>query len=329
MPAFDPNAYAERNSVDRLPRLDLLGLHAALVAAAIAVAATASWPLLLLLLVLWPAIAALHHGALAQLHEAVHRQLVRSRALNEALGVAIGTWSLTPMSVYRYVHARHHAHLCDEHDPEFWPYNLPDASRARRRAYAAAELLFGFVVTPMLYTLRTLRAWPRHARRTRRRLVFELALLAGCWGAALTVVAACGWWLPFAAAVLVPGWLTGVLQTLRKFGEHLGLAGDSILTTTRSVVYDGAFGRLLSSTQLHVERHATHHRWPRIPYRNLPAATDDLRANGPGGRFYPSHARAVGEALHHLRDPRVGRQWVAAGRGAGMQQVAPDGERAS
>ncbi|MFM2159360.1 MAG: hypothetical protein RLZZ124_1834, partial [Cyanobacteriota bacterium] len=49
--------------------------------------------------------------ALTRLHESAHGMLSRSRALNEAQGILIGTLALTPLSVYRFVHARHHACL--------------------------------------------------------------------------------------------------------------------------------------------------------------------------------------------------------------------------
>jgi len=55
----------------------------------------------------------------------------------------VGTASLTPLSVYRYVHSMHHAHLGRPRDPEFWPYSLPEASRLVRVLYVALELSIG------------------------------------------------------------------------------------------------------------------------------------------------------------------------------------------
>lgn len=275
-----------------------------------------AWPLAVLC---WPVIAWQQHAGLVRLHEAAHGMLGRTRRSNELLGVAIGTLSLTPLSVYRDVHARHHAHLGGPLDPEFWPYNLPHASRARRLAYAWSELLLGVAVTPALYSLRTLRAWSQHRRRTRRRLLLEWAILFAFWTAVLFAVHRAGWWLPFAIAVLIPAWLTGAMQTLRKFIEHLGLAGGSILTSTRTVVYRGRLGRLLSKSQVHVEHHGTHHRWPRIPSRELPEATARAIARGEPMRCHRTHLAALRDMLPHLADPRVGAQWLANGRGAGMR----------
>jgi fatty acid desaturase len=106
---------------------------------------------------LWLAWAWSAHAALARLHEAVHWMLSRSQLRNELHGLAIGTLAWTPLSVYRHVHARHHAHLGRPADPEFRPYSLTGAPLWLRRGYAWAELLGGFVVTPALYTVHSAR----------------------------------------------------------------------------------------------------------------------------------------------------------------------------
>ena len=257
------------------------------------------------------ALAWIDHAALARLHEAVHGMLSKSRVVNEAAGVAIGTFALTPMSVYRYMHARHHAHLGGIRDPEFWPYSEVDAPRARRVAYAWAELLFGWIFTPFLYSMRTARAWPLHGALMRRRLVSEWAWLAIAWTTLLVVVHTQAWWGYFVAGHLIPAWIAGSLQTVRKFTEHLGMHGDSIFSMTRTVPTKSWLRRALSATQLHVDHHATHHRYPRIAHTELPAATQALLAEDDAGewRTFGSYAAAVCDALRHVADPRVGPQW--------------------
>ena len=112
-----------------------------------------------------PILAWLSHAALTRLHESVHGMFSRRRWVNDSAGVAIGTFAFTPFSVYRYVHARHHAYLGRPEDPEFRPYGLPEASRTKRVSYAWAELLLGFLVTPFLYSWRTARAWLKRELR--------------------------------------------------------------------------------------------------------------------------------------------------------------------
>lgn len=262
----------------------------------------------------WCAIAWMDHAALTRLHESAHGMLSRSRALNEAQGILIGTLALTPLSVYRFVHARHHACLGREGDPEFWPYNDPGASRALRVAYAWAELAIGWILTPALYSLRTMRAWRFVPASQHRRLVAEWALLVAFWSITVAVVAANGWWEWFIVAHLAPAWLAGTMQTVRKFTEHLGMHGESIVSMTRTVVYRGAVGQAASASQLHVEHHAAHHRHARIPHYALPEATELVYAAETAGRRFPTHLHAIADMLPSLADPKVGPQWTLRGR---------------
>ncbi|MGI9516166.1 MAG: fatty acid desaturase, partial [Pirellulaceae bacterium] len=199
-------------------------------------------------------------------------------------------------------------------DPEFWPYNLPGSPRSLRLFYAWLELLFGWIVTPWLYSIRTTRAWPALNHATRRRLVIEWLFLAVFWAA---ILAAVGWtntWTWFLVGHFVPAWITGSVQTLRKFTEHLGRFGNTIQEMTRTVVYTRPLGRAASSSQLHVEHHGTHHRWPRIPYHNLPAATPMVYKDAQPGMVFPNHLAAIRDMLPHLADPKLGPQWIAAGQ---------------
>lgn len=254
----------------------------------------------------------MHHAALTQMHEAGHGTLWKNRLVNEAHGVLIGTLALIPMSVYRYVHARHHAHLGNERDPEFWPYNLTESPRRVRVLYAWSEIFIGWLLTPLLYSVRTARSWRLVPRRQRPRIVAEWAVIAVFWSAVLLVVIRRGWVEPFLIAVVIPAWLAGSVQTLRKFTEHLGMHGDTILTMTRTVGYRGAAGRAASRTQRHVDHHGTHHRHARIPFYELPRATEEIYGEEGARRLFRSHWEAVLDMLPHLLDPKVGPQWRCA-----------------
>jgi fatty acid desaturase len=284
-------------------------LAAGLVHAGLVVLAVAAWRagLTVALPPLWVALAWSSHAALVRLHEAVHRMLSPSRVRNELHGILIGTLAWTPMSVYRHVHARHHAYLGRPADPEFRPYSLTAAPLWLRRGYAWTELIAGAVFTPALYTWRTLAAWSELRPGVRRRLLSELLVLLAFWAALVQLVTVHGWWPEFAVAHLVPAWLAGVLQTVRKFTEHLGMHGDSIPSMTRWVEHRRWPGRILSRSQLFVDHHGTHHRWPRIPWFALPNATPLARRDV--GPPFPAYLPAVRDALRHLRDPRVGPQW--------------------
>lgn len=266
------------------------------------------WPVCV---VLWGFVAWMNHAALARLHEAAHGMLTRSRLANELLGMAIGIASLTPLTVYRHVHARHHAHLGRRQDPEFRPYNQPGSPRWLRVLYAWLELLFGWIFTPALYSIRTARAFPSLARSLRWRLLMEWGILLGFWVALLLVVHHTKTWKWFLVGHLVPAWIAGSLQTVRKFTEHLGRMGDTVYGMTRTVVYVGPVGRAASRSQLYVDHHATHHRWARIPYHNLPLATKIVYAelDEASAKTFSNHWAAIADMLPHLLDPKIGPQW--------------------
>jgi hypothetical protein len=143
---------------------------------------------------------------------------------------------------------------------------------ALRVAYAWAELVFGWALTPALYSYRTMKSWRALQRSQRKRLVCEWSALVAFWCVILAIVQINGWWEWFIVMHLAPAWLAGSMQTVRKFTEHLGMFGDTIVSMTRTVVY---------------------------PHQC-------------NGRVFPNHARAVLDMLTNLSDPRVGPQWRAA-----------------
>ncbi|MFG0305689.1 MAG: fatty acid desaturase family protein [Phycisphaerales bacterium JB040] len=281
-------------------------MHLGAIAGAIWLWPTPYWPAVV---PCWIVAAWMNHAALTMLHEAAHASLWKSKPLNELHGVLIGTLALIPLSVYRYVHARHHAHLGRERDPEFWPYNLTSAPRALRIAYAWAELALGFLLTPLLYSVRTAFSWKSVPARHRPRLLMEWAVILVVWPAAIAAILSLGWLELFVVGWLVPAWIAGTAQTVRKFTEHLGMHGDTILTMTRTVAYTKPLGQAASRTQRHVDHHATHHQRARIPFYNLPEATRHAYGREPEARLYHSHAEAVLDMLPHLLNPKVGPQW--------------------
>ena len=132
------------------------------------------------------------------------------------------------------------------------------------------------------------------------------------WTSALTIVISNGWWTGFVVGFVVPAWAAGTVQTLRKFTEHLGMHGASILAMTRTVAYRGRVGRAASRSQLHVDHHGTHHRYARIPFTDLPEATEIVYGESEASPLFRSHLAAARDMLPHLLDPKVGPQWQDA-----------------
>ena len=106
------------------------------------------WPMLLLIC---PAISGLMFVFVLSFHDASHGRLYPLHWLNELHGHIVGTFSCVPLAVYRYAHARHHAQLGREGDPELWPFNSPRIARPLRIIAAAAEIFLGVVYTPLLF----------------------------------------------------------------------------------------------------------------------------------------------------------------------------------
>jgi len=109
---------------------------------------------------------------------------------------------------------------------------------------------------------------------------------------------------------VVPGILAGNMHSLRKYVEHMGLAGSTPLGSTRSVVPAGRLGRLVAFSMLNISYHGIHHRYAMIPQERLPELADWLAPTQadelPPYRHY---AGAFRDMVRSLADPRIGAQW--------------------
>jgi fatty acid desaturase len=256
------------------------------------------------------------HGLLIGFHEASHGLLRKSRRLNEFDGVLIGIFSFLPFSLYRVVHQMHHIHLATEKDTELWPFVLTKAPRWARRLAAFLELTVGLFYSPFIF-LRVF-VHPRtlvRNRRVRRRIWLELALSFVVWGGVLGTVAFWGGWKYFLWLYLVPAMIAANLQTWRKYVEHLGLTGNTVNSSTRSIVPRSWLGNLFAYTLLHEPYHGVHHENAALPHRWLPQFTAILTPKGPGERApFISYRQALPDLIRSLGDPRVGAQWRDASR---------------
>src|SRR4051794_9860548 len=112
------------------------------------VAVEKCWPLLLLI---WLPLAAIDFVLVLAFHDASHGRFHPVHWMNEAYGHFMGTIMWTPLNVYRYAHARHHAQLGRPGDPELWPYSAPGTPRWFRVLAAFLEISVGVVYTPILF----------------------------------------------------------------------------------------------------------------------------------------------------------------------------------
>jgi fatty acid desaturase len=282
-------------------------LHVGCMAAAVLTWNAGLWPLTI---VCWAICAHVGHSKLIAFHEASHGTLNPRWLVNEFQGIMLGTTILVPLSSYRLVHGRHHAYLGTESDLELWPFVNPKVPRWQRILAAVGELVFGFFYTPIVFLHGVLVA-KKIPKPQVRRLIWEYANCVVVWAVVLYVINRNGWWEPFFVGYGVQALIAGNLQSIRKFTEHVGLMGDSILTTTRTVVDKSHYGEAMSRSMLRIDYHGTHHRYAKVPYYHLPAATPYVY----DGKvecvpIFPTYLSAMWDMARSLGNPRVGAQWL-------------------
>jgi fatty acid desaturase/ABC-type phosphate/phosphonate transport system substrate-binding protein len=270
--------------------------------------AGAWWFSLPLVLVL----AHLMHGHLIAFHEAAHGSLCPNPRLNDALGVFIGMFSFMSLSLYRAAHHSHHSYLGTERDEELWPFVIPSKSRWFRCLAALSELILGLVYTPLLFLRALIHPGSVIRNRNRRRRIWmEIGFIVLVWSAVVLVVAFTSAWNYLLVMYLIPASLAGWMQSLRKYIEHMGMTGSTVLSSTRSIVDPGILGRLLAFTLFHEPFHGVHHKYARLPHAALPGFTDDLEPAGPPELPpFLTYRQALLDMLPSLLDPKVGSQWL-------------------
>ena len=254
----------------------------------------------------------LMHGAAVGFHEASHGLLRQNRRFNEFDGLLIGFMSFMSFSLYRAAHQSHHAHFATERDEELWPFVFTSTPRWARILAAFLELTFGLFFTPFLFLRTFLRAGsPIRSRKVRRRIWMELLGMLLIWIFIVSVISYSQLWPYFLWMYLVPTFIAGNLQSWRKYIEHVGLTGDTVNSSTRSIVALGWQGRLVAFTLLHEPYHGLHHLHVGLPHAELPGLSSELEPKTPQEiQPFPSYRHAFVHLLKSLSDPRVGAQWL-------------------
>ncbi|HMC65656.1 MAG TPA: fatty acid desaturase [Gemmataceae bacterium] len=261
-----------------------------------------------------PVLAHLMHAHLVAFHEASHGTLCPNPRVNDFFGMFIGMLSFMSLSLYRATHHSHHAYLATERDEELWPFNVPGTPRWLRCLAAGAELSLGLLYTPALFLRAFLRSGsPVQNPSVRHRIWMELAFMAAVWAAILTATAWLNGWGYFLVLFLIPALLAGSMQSTRKYIEHMGLAGSTPLSATRSIITPGPVGRLIAFSLFNEPFHGVHHKYARLPQDALPCFAGELSPTRPEELSpYPSYRVAFCEMIKTLSDPRVGPQWQTA-----------------
>ncbi|MCC5886272.1 MAG: fatty acid desaturase family protein [Gammaproteobacteria bacterium] len=254
----------------------LLCCNLLIMAAAFALAARWPNPLTLLLAVALLGARQLGFGIL--MHEAGHRLLFRSRAVNEW----VGTWLIAPptfgnMAAYMRGHLEHHRLAGTEQDPDLANYrDYPiSRSRLRRKLWRDISGQTGWKTLKRIGL--GLRHLPRLDAETRASLLrgvgFNLLLFL------LLLALGQGWlYLLWVLAFLC---VNPLVSRIRQVGEHAAvpdrLAADPRLNT-RTIV--PSFLARLFICPHQVSYHLEHHLLPSVPIYRLRRLHELLRSRG-------------------------------------------------
>lgn len=189
------------------------------------------------------------------LHEGAHGNLFADKKLNERLDMIYGLPFLRTMEAFKTEHLRHHGQLGKEGD-----YLTEDYRRFgldRRHNVFQMWLLRPLVGWPAWYYLRQLRSLSRKSAG-------RLALF---WGIALAVAAVTGNFGLFLLYWVLPLlWCRYAFFYWSEIADH-----HNTVRGTRTRLHP-LLNRLLHNKGYH----AAHHRFPAVPWFNLPAAHAQL-----------------------------------------------------
>lgn len=240
-----------------------------------AMAWVAVWPHPLSILVALFVIGARQLGLAVLMHEAAHRSLFESRALNDFVGQWLAAYPIwSDATVYRPYHLKHHAKTGSEEDPDIGlvePFPITTASM-RRKVWRDLSGQTGLKFLRAAWS-RSFGRWnqPDGRRVAIGFLVTNAALLA--------VLTALGH--PALYLLWMASWLTTntLVTRIRSIAEH-ALTPDRAdpLGNTRTTVASW-WERLLVCPN-RVNYHLEHHLLMTVPHYNLPRMHRLLRERG-------------------------------------------------
>ncbi len=240
-----------------------------------AIALVGAWPNPLTILLALFLIGARQLGMAVLMHEASHRSLFRSRAVNDWVGqwlCAYPIWS--DMSTYRPYHLQHHAHTGTKRDPDLGlitPFPITRAS-LRRKIWRDLSGQTGIKFARAAFQ-RSVERWNDPSGRAATiGVVVTNALLFGG-------LAALGH--PWLYGLWVGAWLTTntLVTRIRSIAEHaLTPDADDPLGNTRTTL--ATFGERLFITPNRVNYHLEHHLLMTVPHYKLPRMHALLRERG-------------------------------------------------
>lgn len=252
------------------------------------------------------------HSVIIAVHEAAHYGISKNRYWNDMVGVAAGTLTLSPMSLYRMLHRHHHGLLGTERDLEFWPYVNKGVSRRMRTLSVIVELTMASPYFIAMFTRSLIVG--EMSDKVRRRCWTEFVTAVIFAVGLLVVVAINGWWTFYIIGYLLPIQIAGLLVSWRRMVEHMGLCHSDRDRMTRLVIPSNPVEQFICHMFFNEPYHAAHHKEMSAEWTSLPQLSEEMLAKNPSlsELHYASYFSAIPDMLKHLSDPRIGKHWLDA-----------------
>ena len=218
-------------------------------------------------------------------HEAMHRILVKNKALNASLGKFISALMGTRYYDATTIHMRHHACLGGEDDPNLYWYG----EKSNLLAFMIGQLLGAklwmfFYRMIMLVTCSIFPRWSVEINTNtslnvapvvvnRSRGIDDLLMLILVQGVLLILITLISsWWIYALFIVLPPSTLGSLLESIRSYSEHARSkkSACNIAEQRRFFWVQSNSLELTILSQFGFHYHHLHHLYPSIPVFNLP-----------------------------------------------------------
>jgi fatty acid desaturase len=199
-------------------------------------------------------------------HNFIHNPFFRSERLNRAMSLVISLALLSPQTMYRYVHLKHHAGNADRPDASGATIDPLSIYQHGRDGLPEGMLSYVFLEffrgdSPFELARRIGEKRPREARQA----LVEFWAVMAVYGAALAFGLLTARWT-FVPLVAVGSYLGQCLSNLNGYYEHLGGDPDKPIAWGVST-----YGRLYNWVFLYNGYHAEHHYRPKVHWTKMVA----------------------------------------------------------
>ena len=221
-------------------------------------------------------------------HEAVHGTLFKTPAYNRIVGCIGGWWTGVDFFAFEALHSQHHAYVGAENDPQLLDYGALEGASRRKLAWHLFRPLLGWNIKHMLTLIQQRLAMERPLLTT---LVEFIGLITV--QSSFFLIATDGGkhlWLGliFPLSAITVGLF---MSQVRGFCEHVPLPGEQAAMRLRSHISNSIERQFLH--HMNYNYHGEHHKFPRIPSRNLPEFSEWLNEQGVKVEHAPSYLTTI------------------------------------